>query len=80
MPKPGEYIPDEYPLRSSEFEIIRHYFPNLQVRYYNLLGSYRFVSYDNLKANILIRSIDNCLLVLPGMKKLARGCVMWAYK
>jgi 2-polyprenyl-3-methyl-5-hydroxy-6-metoxy-1,4-benzoquinol methylase len=78
LPKAEDFTPDECPLRPSEFEIIRRYFPDLQMKHYDLLRGGRFTR--NLKILKFIRQIDNCLLAIPGMKKLVGGAVMWAYK
>ena len=78
MPKPGDYSPEEHPLRPSELEVIRRYFPNLQKKYYNLLRAYRLT--NNLKVLKLISQVEHCLLMIPGMNKLVHGAVMWAYK
>jgi len=73
-----DYSPEEHPLRPSELEIIRRYFPHLQMKYSDLLRGFRFT--DNVKARKFISQIEHCLLVIPGMKKFAHGAVMWAYK
>ena len=78
MPKREDYSPEEHPLRLSELEIIRRYFPNLQIKYYNLFRAYRFT--NNLKVLKIISQVEHCLLALPGMNKLVHGAVMWAYK
>ena len=75
---PDCYTPDECPLRPSEFEIIRRYFPNLQMKYYGLSRAGRF--FRDLNVIKFIHRIDHCLLLIPGMKKLAGYVVMWAYK
>jgi len=74
-----EFTPDECPLRPSEFEIIRKYFPHLETRYYRLFGRSNLFT-QNLTIIKMTAMLDNLLFLMPGMKGFAGNVVMWATK
>ena len=75
---PDGWSPNECPLRTSEFEIIRRFFPNLYVRHHNLLRPHLF--FRNPSIRKILWWIEPYLLMIPGMKRLAGHVLMWAYK
>lgn len=79
VPGDREFTPDECPLRLSEFETIRKYFPHLKTRYYRLLGRSNLFT-KNLSIIKMTAMIDNLLFLMPGVKHFAGNVVMWAMK
>jgi hypothetical protein len=75
---PDYWSPNDCPLRPSEFKIIHRYFPNLQVKHYNLLRHHLFLRNSNIRK--ILWWIERYLLMIPSMKNLAGHVLMWAYK
>ncbi|MFX0196605.1 MAG: class I SAM-dependent methyltransferase [Candidatus Hodarchaeota archaeon] len=70
---------DEQPLRSSEFLIIKKYFPGLCIRHFRILARADLLT-NNLPIIRFLARADNLLLSLPGSSALAGDVVMWARK
>jgi SAM-dependent methyltransferase len=79
VPVRTDVTPDEQPLRETEFDAIRKYFPDLKLRYFRIVRRL-----DRMTGNMWVlrnlSRIDNFLLWLPGMTALAGNAVMWSRK
>ena len=79
MPVARNGTPDEQPLRKAELDIVRHYFPDLQMRRYRILS--RIDRFTNSVPLIgFVSALDNVLLVVPPARLLSSVAVMWARK
>jgi SAM-dependent methyltransferase len=80
--------PDERPLEHSALAIIRRYVPGMELRYFRSplarLDKFLYDQYFErapLPIRLVVRSvsaIDRCLLILPGLQRIAGVAVMFA--
>ena len=79
MPVARNGTPDEQPLRKTEIDIVRRYFPDLQMRWYRVLS--RIDRCTNSVPLIgFVSALDKALLVAPPARSLSSAAVMWARK
>jgi 2-polyprenyl-3-methyl-5-hydroxy-6-metoxy-1,4-benzoquinol methylase len=78
-PVKGAATPDEQPLRRQELAIIEKHFGRVHRRYFRLLARIDQLT-SKLPLIALAARMDNVLLTVPGMKRLAGNVVLWAKK
>ena len=79
MPVTRNGTQDEQPLRKTEIDTVRRYFPSLRMRRYRILARIdRFTGSVPLIG--IVSALDNVLLALPPVRPFSSVAVMWARK
>ncbi len=79
MPVTRDGTPDEQPLRKTEIDTVRRYFPGLRLHRYRILARIdRFTGSVPLIG--FVSALDNVLLALPPLRPFSSVAVMWARK
>lgn len=91
LPIPVHGTPDERPLEPRDIAVIRRYFPNLRLRYFNFLvriadkfllagDNYELTPSWRRSIYDLAARLDRVILRVPGLQCLASGVVMSAHR